>query len=217
MKQPAFLLYIGDWKRDPALSICSPATRGIWIDFVCSMWDAKVDRVSGTAQDLSRLCRCSEGEMVDAVHELALKNAADIEEQNGFFTVICRRLRKQQELSKIRAKSGAKAKQSERMPENEDEEGTLRVLREYAVKLGLPESDGEACFHKWQGNGWTNGGEPIRDWRSTMQSWMRFGYLPSQKRSSNGSKPWSKGEAKSEHDAAIERRIELTRERMANQ
>lgn len=51
----------------------------------------------------------------------------------------------------------------------------------FCVSLGLPQSDGEACFFKWEGNGWLNGGKPIKDWRSTIRSWKASGYLPSQK------------------------------------
>lgn len=51
----------------------------------------------------------------------------------------------------------------------------------YAVEIGLPESDGDACFDKWQGNGWKNDGKPIVCWRSTMRSWKKFGYMASQK------------------------------------
>lgn len=59
--------------------------------------------------------------------------------------------------------------------------GTLAELEAYAVEIGLPASDGTACFEKWEGNGWTNKGAPIRDWRATMRSWKRQGFLDSQK------------------------------------
>jgi len=58
---------------------------------------------------------------------------------------------------------------------------TLDEAIAFAVELGLPASDGEACFHKWEGNGWTNGGKKIKDWKATIRSWNAAGYLPSQK------------------------------------
>lgn len=64
--------------------------------------------------------------------------------------------------------------------------GTLEECKAYAVEVDLPESDGEACFHKWDGNGWTNGGAPIKDWRATIRSWKASGYMPSQKTPRNG-------------------------------
>ena len=59
--------------------------------------------------------------------------------------------------------------------------GTEYEVKQFAVSLGLPESDGEACFLKWEGNGWTNKGEPVKCWKSTMRNWKIQNFLPSQK------------------------------------
>lgn len=67
--------------------------------------------------------------------------------------------------------------------------GTVQELRDYAVSLDLPDSDGEHLFDKWEGNGWKNDGRPIRDWRATMRTWKGMKILPSQKSGSNGSHP----------------------------
>jgi hypothetical protein len=64
--------------------------------------------------------------------------------------------------------------------------GTLLEIKGFAIDLGLPASDGEFCFHKWEGSGWRNGGNLIKDWRSTMRAWKTAGYMPSQK---NGGRP----------------------------
>ncbi len=58
---------------------------------------------------------------------------------------------------------------------------SLDESKAFAKELGLPESDGESCFHKWEGNGWKNGSNPVKDWRATIRSWKAAGYLPSQK------------------------------------
>jgi hypothetical protein len=59
--------------------------------------------------------------------------------------------------------------------------GTLEEIRGFCKELGLPESDGDASFHKWQGNGWRNGTVAIKCWRSTIRAWKANGYMPSQK------------------------------------
>ncbi len=58
---------------------------------------------------------------------------------------------------------------------------TLDEAKAFALELGQLASDGEACFYKWEGNGWKNGTSPIKDWKATMRSWKAAGYLPSQK------------------------------------
>lgn len=59
--------------------------------------------------------------------------------------------------------------------------GSVEEIAAFCLEQGLPASDGEACFHKWQGNGWKNGNAPIKCWKSTVRSWKAAGYMPSQK------------------------------------
>lgn len=35
MKRPSFQFYPADWRKDPALSACSMAARGLWIELMC--------------------------------------------------------------------------------------------------------------------------------------------------------------------------------------
>ena len=60
--------------------------------------------------------------------------------------------------------------------------GTLEEVVSFVSELGLPASDGESCFHKWEGNDWTNGGKKIADWKATIRSWKAAGYMASQKK-----------------------------------
>jgi len=66
--------------------------------------------------------------------------------------------------------------------------GTLDELKEFAKEIGLPESDGESCFFKWEGNGWKNGTNRVKDWKATMRSWKSAGYMPSQKQTGQNHK-----------------------------
>lgn len=61
-------------------------------------------------------------------------------------------------------------------------------VKAFCSELSIPVSDGEWFWNKCEGNGWTNGGKPIRDWRATIRSWKAAGYLPSQKSHSTGVK-----------------------------
>jgi uncharacterized protein YdaU (DUF1376 family) len=110
------------------------------------------------------------------------------------------RYKAKSEKAKIAGSLGGKSKSSERKANakqtpskrlaNQNQEPEPRTSKSictldeaisFAVELGLPASDGEACFHKWEGNGWTNGGKKIKDWKATIRSWNAAGYLPSQK------------------------------------
>lgn len=63
--------------------------------------------------------------------------------------------------------------------------GSLEEVRLYCAKAGIPESDADWFFYKGEGNGWTNGGKPIKNWQATLLAWKAGGYLPTQKNGSS--------------------------------
>lgn len=99
------MLYKGDWKRDPQLSLCSPATRGIWIDLVCDMDDLQCATIKGTAAMLARTCRASADEVVAAIQELKASGAADVEIEGSIYSVTSRRMARDLHISDVRSKA----------------------------------------------------------------------------------------------------------------
>lgn len=92
-KYPWFKFHPAAWMVDPNLSLCSPETRGIWIDMMCSMHEsARSGKISGTIKQLARSCRCSPDELERAVEELNSTKTADVTECNGSVTIINRRM-----------------------------------------------------------------------------------------------------------------------------
>ncbi len=79
----------------------------------------------------------------------------------------------------------------EEQKERTEQKGTgrkatsLEELKLCCAKTGVAESDALYLWNKWEANGWTNSGKPIRSWQHTIASWKAAGYLPSQK---NGGK-----------------------------
>lgn len=63
---------------------------------------------------------------------------------------------------------------------------TLEEVKLGCAKTGVPESDAIWFWNKCEGNGWTNGGKPIKSWAHTIASWKAAGYLPSQKGATGG-------------------------------
>ncbi len=193
MNHPYIPLYVGDWLKDPKLSLCSPATRGVWIDMICRLHELdQGGKITANAQQLARLCRCSDVEVQEAIIELRTTDSAEVYERDGIYTVVCKRMRKASEISAKRKQAGSKsAANREQTPEyeGEDESSGLDRVKNFAKEEGIEEQDAEWFYHKGRGNGWTNGGKPILDWKATLRSWKRAGYLPSQKngqRISNG-------------------------------
>lgn len=58
---------------------------------------------------------------------------------------------------------------------------SLDEVIKYCESINVPVSDAQWFFFKGEGNGWTNGGHPIKNWKGTIQSWKAGKYLPSLK------------------------------------
>lgn len=48
-KLPSFPFYPGDWRKDPDLARCSHASKGVWIDLLCLMFECQERGVLATA------------------------------------------------------------------------------------------------------------------------------------------------------------------------
>ena len=238
VKRAHIPLYTGDWLTDPQLSICSPATRGIWIDFICAMHqNGRSGIISGTNEQLSRLARCSSPEIEKALKELSRTDAADVSSKDGIWTIANRRMKREAATREIRKEAGSiggsktQAKreanpyqnfsypppspsrplsppphtpppltppqpQSPPIPTKSsctnfslvpvpvpelDLEQARQKVRDFGAKIGVNEEDSDWFFFHCEGNGWTNRGQPIRDWKATLRTWFFAKYLPSQK------------------------------------
>lgn len=144
MKLPWFHFFTGDWLKDPALSLCSPATRGVWIDLICAMHElGRVGELRGTTEQLARLARCQPAELESALTELQTTGAADVTERNKIVTVENRRMKKEHNerngnalrQERFRAKRASNApvtaqKSEVRVQNTEESSLTLALARE---------------------------------------------------------------------------------------
>lgn len=96
MKFPWMQFFCGDWLKDPRLSLCSPATRGVWIDLLCAMHENnRVGELRGTHEQLARIARCLPVDLAHALTELQTTEAADVTERNSVVTVTNRRMKRE--------------------------------------------------------------------------------------------------------------------------
>jgi hypothetical protein len=72
------------WLGDGAIRLLRPATRGIWFDALNRMHEAgQKGEITGTVTDLALLCSCTPREMLSAIADLLLREAAEIEDAKG--------------------------------------------------------------------------------------------------------------------------------------
>jgi hypothetical protein len=105
-KFPYMPFYTKDWLSDPALSICHPATRGVWMDLLSVMHElGRVGELTGTPEQLASWGRCSPAQLAHTLTDLKTSKAADVTERNGMVTVVNRRMKreyKEREASRLR-------------------------------------------------------------------------------------------------------------------
>lgn len=196
MKHPYIPIYIGDWKKDTSVSLCSLATRGAWIELIFSMHEKQVGSITATVNQFALLVRCSTEEMTAILRQLRETGTADITDNvDGSKTIACRRLKRKEAISKLRMVSGSKGgtktvanREQTPVNDNDNEDKALKKVRTFCKDQHIIQSDADWFFWKCQSNGWTNGGRPILDWKATLRSWQRAHYLPSQKRADRYSK-----------------------------
>ena len=76
--KPYMPVYVGDWLRDPRLTLCSPPTRGIYFDLLLNIYDDNQDgTITGTLEQLARLGRCNIHAAMMALVELHENRTAD--------------------------------------------------------------------------------------------------------------------------------------------
>lgn len=63
---------------------------------------------------------------------------------------------------------------------------SLCEIVEFCKSEQLTADDASATFHKWEANGYTNNGKPIKNWQATIRAWKAAKYMPSQKQAVNG-------------------------------
>jgi hypothetical protein len=93
-KNPYLDFHTGDWLKDPKLSACLPATRGIWMDAICAMHESGSFVLEGSLDQLSRILRATPPEVQSAVDDLKSTGAADVTLRNGKVTLVNRKRKK---------------------------------------------------------------------------------------------------------------------------
>ncbi len=98
-KAPAFQFYVRDWLSDPQLRQCSPATKGIWIDCLCYMWESpERGRLKVTKESLARMTGSTPDEIVNFFQSVIFASFCDAEMTNadGEMTLTNRRMYRDQ-------------------------------------------------------------------------------------------------------------------------
>ena len=115
MKLPAFQFYPGDWMKDPDLRICSIFARGLLVDLLCMMFEAKrrgvLEKQSGeawTSRDVHRAVGSGAAlqEIEAAIKEL--EDAGVLKREKSTGCLYSSRMIRDESIREKRTKSGSK-------------------------------------------------------------------------------------------------------------
>lgn len=109
MKRPAFQFYPADWRKDPALSACSLAARGLWVELMCIAHEGGtygVLSINGKPMAPAQIARMvgeSPAAVVKLVAELEDAGVFSRDEQGCIYS---RRMVKDEHVRNVRADAG---------------------------------------------------------------------------------------------------------------
>lgn len=110
-KLPAFMFYPGDWLKDPELRRCSRFARGLLVDLLCLMWEAKsrgcleFDGVAWSDADVVRAVGGDYEETEEALKELVSNGVL---KRNSFGAIHSSRMVREESIRQMRAQAGSK-------------------------------------------------------------------------------------------------------------
>jgi len=112
-KSPGFWFFTGDWLKDPELRFCSIFARGLLVDLLCYMFEAKEQGClvwpNGEPRTNEQIANAVSGgdlqEKIDAIEELVQKGVLSRDQKGVLYS---RRLVRLKEISESRKESGSK-------------------------------------------------------------------------------------------------------------
>lgn len=110
-KRPAFQFYPSDWRKDPSLSVCSLAARGLWIEMMCIAHEAEeygVLALNGKPMTEAQLSRMV-GESPKVVKEMLVElEDAGVFSRREDGAIYSRRMVKDEHIRNVRSDAGKK-------------------------------------------------------------------------------------------------------------
>ena len=196
-KAPAFQFYVKDWLSSPDLRMCSCSTKGIWIDLLCYMWEAR-DRgeVEGTEPLFIKLTGASPLEFKLFYDEAKLYGFCDIVTgSNGSITIVNRRMSREEKAKKSNRMRQQKHRDNAKVTPTCNKEitppsstaspsaspstkikrfvpPTILQIKDYCIER-KNKVDAEKFFDFYESKGWMIGKNKMKNWKAALRTWEK--------------------------------------------
>ena len=152
-KAPAFMFYVKDWLADPDLQMATSSTRGIWVNALCYMWEARErGRITGESLAMARMLMCNNGELEHFLEEAEQLHFCDVERQENvrgdkILTLTNRRMFREERTKKLHRERQYRyedRKQSKSTDTKNDAEVTTPLA--FALPIPIPKNKTYSSF-----------------------------------------------------------------------
>jgi hypothetical protein len=151
-KSPGFWFFTGDWLKDPELRFCSIFARGLLVDLLCYMFEAKHQGYlcwdDGTPRTDEEIADAVSGgdraEKVAAIQELERKGVLS-RDKNG--VLYSRRMARLAEISQTRKQSGSKGGSKTQAKAKQNTDQTVKQNTGVSVSVSVSDSDSNTHTH----------------------------------------------------------------------
>lgn len=145
-KSPGFWFFTGDWLKDPELRFCSIFARGLLVDLLCYMFEAKHQGYlcwdDGTPRTDEEIADAVSGgdraEKIAAIQELERKGVLS-RDKNG--VLYSRRMARLAEISQTRKQSGSKGGSKTQAKVKQTTDQTVKQNTGVSVSVSVSDSD----------------------------------------------------------------------------
>ncbi len=107
--RPSFQFYPADWRKDPSLSVCSMAAKGLWIELLCIAHESGcygVLEINGKPMSVQQIAR-SVGESPASVSKLLAElESAGVFSRREDGAILSRRMLRDEHIRKVRTDAG---------------------------------------------------------------------------------------------------------------
>jgi hypothetical protein len=109
IKRPSFQFYPADWRKDPALSVCSLAAKGLWVDLICIAHESETYgclAINGSPMSDIQIARAV-GEQPKVITKLLAElEQAGVFSRNDGGAIYSRRMVRDEHIRNVRGQAG---------------------------------------------------------------------------------------------------------------
>jgi len=172
-KSPGFWFFTGDWMKDPELRFCSLFARGLLVDLLCILFEAKeqgyASNPDGTPRTNEQIADAvAGGSREDKLAALAELEQSGVLSRDSRGVLFSRRIARLAELSESRKQNGSKggSKRQANIKQNAKQNGGVSVSDSVSDSFSEEQTHTHTAADEFRKPGWA-----MDEWQRFVSAW----------------------------------------------